>query len=392
MIDTKNFATKTIFDPRESITAEGFFPIAIDIGYSSVNLCSPVGIWSFPAFAKKLERGNDLVGTPDKDEILYKDMQGNVWRVGAAAQKTLSSFDTNDSINELYGRNRYGTPIFRVLVETAIGLALVANGAPLDCPVCIQTGLPPAYIDEDSPMLKEVFSGDHEFFLKVGEQPFKKVRTTIEAGNVFVMSQPKGTLISVSVDNNGVPTKDAVHLINGNVIVFDGGFGTLDTFRLKNRQIDAAETFSNFGMKAVLERFAEKIKEKYNTTVRVPSIQPVLESGVVEVRVPREDNKLRFKTSLEPVGDLLEEASREICEEAIDKLMTIYNYLNGINYLIVTGGTGAAWKEYIEEAFADDPTVNVIMGNANDPTLDIIFANTRGYYMTLINTLRKRKK
>lgn len=387
---SKNFATKTIFDRRPSVSVPGYFPVAIDIGYSSVNVYSPNLICSFPAFAKKLRRSEELLGTPSENEIIYRDdVTGEEWRVGEEAQKTVSSFDTNDSVNELYGRNRYSTPIFKVLLRTALGLAIIEAGGSENT-ICVQTGLPPAYLDEDTEDVKAAFTGDHAFSLKIGNRPYMRIRSlSVSRENVNVMSQPKGTLISVSVDNDAHPTKDASKIVNGNAVVFDGGFGTLDLFELKNRMIDGTETFSNYGMKAVFERFCEKIRKRYGAVLRVPAIQPILQSGklVIREKIPGQS---RYKTSEVEIGEILDEASKEICQEAVDKMMNIYNGLRDDSYLVVTGGTGAAWKDYIAEAFADDSSVNVVLGNANSPDLDIIFANVRGYYMTLINTLRKR--
>lgn len=387
---SKNFATKTIFDRRESVTVPGYFPIAIDIGYSSVNVYSPKLICSFPAFARKLKKSEELLGTPSENEIIYRDdVTGEEWRVGEEAQKTVSSFDTNDSVNELYGRNRYSTPIFKVLLRTALGLALIEAGGSEDV-ICVQTGLPPAYLDEDTNDVKAAFSGCHTFSLKIGNHPYMKVRSlSIDRENVSVMSQPKGTLISVTVDNNAHPTENAALIVNGNAVVFDGGFGTLDLFELKNRMIDGTETFSNYGMKAVFERFCEKIRRKYGTVLRVPAIQPILQSGklVIREKIPGQN---RYRTNEVEIADILEESSKEICQEAVDKMMSIYNGLRDDSYLIVTGGTGAAWKDYILEAFADDRSVTVVLGNANSPDLDIVFANVRGYYMTLINSLKRR--
>lgn len=391
MRESKEYATKTIFQKRDNVKVPGYFPIAIDIGYSSVNVFAPTCVCSFPSFAVKLGKNANLVGTPSEHEILYRDEEtGDIWRVGAEAQNSISSLDTNFSVSELYGRNRYFTPIYQVLIRTAIGLALIDAGGTSDT-IAIMTGLPPAYLDEDSEAVKEAFTGEHTFSLKVGNNPYKKITPVIKKSNVSVMSQPKGTLISVSINDDGELTRDGSSIITDNAVVFDGGFGTLDLFAVNNRQVTKAETFSDLGMNAVLSRLCELVREKYGATVRVPAIQPNLRRGKVTVTKKLPD-KHRFSSTEVPIDDLLEQASREVCDAAIDKMLNIYDNLVGVRNLIVTGGTGAAWKEYILDAFKEYPMINVIMGNANDPDLDIIFANVRGYYMTLVRSLQKRAK
>ena len=64
-------------------------------------------------------------------------------------------------------------------------------------------------------------------------------------------------------------------------------------------------------------------------------------------------------------------------------------------YLILTGGTAAAWSDQLKDAFSQIESLTVIDGNTNCPDLDMIFCNVRGYYLYVINALRReaiRKK
>lgn len=77
-----------------------------------------------------------------------------------------------------------------------------------------------------------------------------------------------------------------------------------------------------------------------------------------------------------PFANLLEESCNEVCNEALDKLCSVYNALFNCDYLIPTGGLSAVWKP------------DIIPGTQND-NLPSIFNNVRGYYMNLIGTLRQ---
>ena len=76
----------------------------------------------------------------------------------------------------------------------------------------------------------------------------------------------------------------------------------------------------------------------------------------------------------------------------MDALTTVdgfYDSLQYEDYLVVTGGTGAAWFDMIKNHYSGIETLKVINGADND-TLLPIFTNVRGYYMNQLNTLKKR--
>ena len=212
----------------------------------------------------------------------------------------------------------------------------------------------------------------------------------IQPENVNVMSQPNGTLMSVAMDNDGRTIPEAKKYFQSNIVIFDAGFGTLDFFDIKNRAVGSMEkTFDELGMKEVLLRTGEKIKAKYGMVIRPSAMQKCLEEGVIMIRKRTRD---RVSSNTVPFGDLLEEASNEVCTEAIDKMMNIYSGLFDYDYLILTGGTSAAWEEQIKDYYRDMERLIVMSGNINCPDLDLIFTNVRGYYMYLINSLRRAKR
>ena len=65
------------------------------------------------------------------------------------------------------------------------------------------------------------------------------------------------------------------------------------------------------------------------------------------------------------------------------QMFPLYEY----DYLIITGGTGAAWSSRIREILKDMETLKIVDGNCND-TLPYVFANVRGYYMYRMTKMR----
>ena len=61
------------------------------------------------------------------------------------------------------------------------------------------------------------------------------------------MPLPKNSLVSASTNANGRQLKTAIQYWSGNVIVFDPGYGTLDTYIVKRGQvIGKGETFPEY--------------------------------------------------------------------------------------------------------------------------------------------------
>ena len=81
-------------------------------------------------------------------------------------------------------------------------------------------------------------------------------------------------------------------------------------------------------------------------------------------------------------------SNEKICKEMLEKIDTMYDNLIDYNYLLITGGTGAAWDDIIREYYQGMKNLTVISGEQND-RLSPIFNNVRGYYLYLVEFLRK---
>ena len=335
---------------------------------------------------------------PEPEELLFKDNKtGELWLVGAIAQNNASLTDTKDSESSLFGRNRYFDPMFKVLASVGMGLALTPNeyGNPEGRDIYLQTGLPPAYYKTDAAILREVLIGEYDFSLRFGKSGWMNFKYEITPDRLDVIIQPMGTFRSICVDQQGNLVPEIRNFMRKNVLIFDPGFGTLDIFPIFGGSLGEVQTFDNLGMKEVLKRTADKIYEKYNVEVRVPTMQKILEVGKI-----KKIDRINMKSEYISFDDLLEESLVEVCQEAIEQLKKIYNYLSEIDYLVVTGGTGAAWNNYILETLRgmtepDEITgqaaLTIVPGNKNDD-IPYILANARGYYMNALTTLNMQAK
>lgn len=394
-MNTVDFRTKTEFVGEKHVAHPSYWPVALDIGYSSVKGYTPNGYFCFPSYARKIGMKKDVIGLPGANEIFYHDKETDeVWRIGAGAQESVGFNESVDSQSELFGRTRYFSPMFLAIARAGLGFSMMntSHGPYNKQPLYLQTGLPPAYLEgEDKQYLIEVLSGHHSFQLQTKDKTLD-FDFVLEPENVDVMAQPEGTLMSLSMNSNARSTKEARDYLASNMLIADAGFETLDFYELYNHRIRSKDTFSDFGMREVLNRTSVKIKEKHNITVEQIQMQSVLASGEI-VRFVRGKGGARPQQMVIPIGDILEEVVKEVCQEVIDKIMNAYDGLENYKYLVLTGGTFAPWEDMIRDYFSAMQKLKVLMGNENcSDTTDLIYTNVRGYYMYMINRLRAKDK
>lgn len=383
-MDTKAFRTSTLMIDRPNGRIPGIWEIAIDIGYSAVKLFSPNTVAEFPSYARRVDNNFQYASKAPKESILFRDKEkGETWLVGRIAQNTMETGETNDSESSLYGRDRYNSAMFEVITLTGLGLAATDNEYAQrgNDPIIVQTGLPERYMN-DTPFLKDVIAGHHKFELRVGSAEWAAYDLTIQPNNIYVMSQPKGTLFSVCIGKNGQFHPDAAKYLSSSILVFDPGFGTLDIFPIQSGVVGHGDTFADLGMKRVLQETSRLIAENVHVDIPVPLMQKALETGTV-----RSFDRRTFASSEHDFSEYLRQASEKVCDEALARMETSQNLLD-YNYLIVTGGTGSAWNQQIHEHFKNFTTLQLIDGTQND-TLPATFSNVRGYYLYRYNKLGK---
>ena len=358
--------------------------IGLDIGYSSVKGMSQNSLFTFPKFAKKLPKNAVTLAKPLDTDILYRDCEtGDVYAVGEKAEKMLSIEAASDNDPTLFGRNHYYSEIFKIASRVGLGMAMQSNnyGSPIGKRLIVQTGLPSAYVFDDTRYIKEVFTDHYNFDLKIGKEEWQHFEFELTENDIFVMQQPMGTLISLVCDRNGVQTLDSEALFRSRILVFDPGFKTGDTAYIKGGDINIGDcqTFEELSMMEILTRTINKIRSKYGVSVTIPAMQNYLETG--EVKVFDRKNMRSYPVDF---AELLEASSMEVCDMAISKLVEVYNYFSEVDYLTLSGGTGAAWYPYFKERLSGFETMNIIPCNRNDD-IPYIFSNVRGYYLYRIN-------
>jgi len=348
------------------------------MGYSGPKCFHEKGNFVFPNYCKKIE--HEIFGELNKSDMVYENLTtGTKYFVGEKAIKSLNE-DSVVSENTLYERNHYLHEDFKVTFETTLGVAFWDTKTDGN-DVFLQTGLPPAYLTRDEPYIRKAMEGNHRFALTIGNER-KVFDITLRPEQIDVMSQPMGTYYSVVIDDDGKITPNIKAYSGSKLMVFDGGFGTLDKFFIENNSLTSAETDANLGMKRVFEETRKLIQNELGVTVSIPAMQNVLKTGKVRVT-----DLITWDVADHEIGEYLEKANELVREEA---LMSIRTIVPNLRYLIMTGGTGAAWYDYFK-AKLRIPGLEVLTGNANS-TLPTIYANARGYYMYRLNLIKQQMK
>lgn len=383
MAFSTSFRTRNEIVSCKNLKPEGFALCALDIGYSALKGFSPTNRFCIPAYVRASE--GTSIGTPLDTDIRYKDDSGVVYSVGSLALDSISADDTNDADNTMFGRNRYFSKSFLILARVGLALGVGQN---CDKTVFLQTGLPPAYRAMDTDLIIEALAGNHKFSLKLGGLEWTDYDIDLAPENISVIDQPVGSVYCASKRSDGstVLTDGGGTYIDHNTLVFDGGFGTLDIFSVMNRVINGTNTFDDLGMRAVFERTAQDILQKYRMEVHAHTLQRYLADGVIPVF----DRKAK-STKKQEISSLLKENSRLICEMALDRLDTAYDNLMHYDYLLVTGGTGAAWFDIIKDHYSGFETLSVIAANQNEKNVPPIYNNVRGYYIYRALLLSQRQ-
>ena len=388
--NTKNYRTKTRYTPRKNVSVPGCWPIAIDIGYSSVKAFSPNCISSFPSFARQKDGVDLALRKPKPSDILYR-AAGVVWNVGELANNSLELNDVNDSINTLYARQRYENPMFLVL--TRVGLAMAMRDNDIACRqaedrIVVQSGLPAAYKKADTKDLLSIIAGHHNFEVKFGEADWQTYDFKIETSSVSIIQQPLGAFFSTCIDNGAGMTSLGNKIRKSEAVLLDGGFGTWDGCRISGRtnRISGIETYPDKAMKEIFRRTLEEIEKTYGTEIAVHAIQPYLATGTVPVL----DRKIRQRSHIS-FEEILSRQTANVCKEALEKMELAYNSFLDIDYIITAGGTSAACYDQIVNRYRHMEGLQIIKSNQNH-NLPEIYDVVRGYYLFMVSNLRNMKK
>lgn len=393
----RSFAPRTQFNFHKIdlpfIDTNKVVPMGVDIGYASVKVYSVFGHHIFPSFPIKVR--NDFNMAPKSTYIKYKDERGRLWYVGEVARKVIETGKIPAQSQTLFGRQRINSEEYLVLLRLGIFFGLLKRydedhlEYAKNVKLKIKSGLPEDYIIGDTNTLKERFHGHHNFKVQLGHHDWVNVSFDIDMNKdeITVISQPFGTLWSMVGNRYG--EIENYSLLEKNVLIYDGGFHTIDTFfNLGGVGQGTSSTWDDLAMHEVYKRTIEDILKA--TGGKGPSYEYLLDKYIDSDENPGEvfyENKQRYQFRQDFIRNL-----EAVAKESIEQLDTMYNKMADVDVIIMTGGTGKAYYPFFKARY-DLDGLQVLLAEKNDSPNPVenfspIFANVVGYFNCLMAEMR----
>lgn len=206
--------------------------------------------------------------------------------------------------------------------------------------------LPNDAVGEAWPSVKQKLDGFHKCNIET-DTGFYGLSFTVKPGHSMVLAQATAALLGAACDDEGYEDENATILSKLPVLVIDGGYKTVGLVKLTTiGMTDQAESNTELAMGNVHKRVAERIRNEYKRNdiydFNIPSI---LEDPSNNGEIIYIDEK--GDTEILDVKKLVAEEIAKLCDELIEYINKKYENLVDIRQILVTGGTGAAYYEYI---------------------------------------------
>lgn len=200
---------------------------------------------------------------------------------------------------------------------------------------------------------------------------------TIPEGNIAHTSQARVAMFSVMIDEEGNYVEEYTDPHNLPALIVDGGYKTMGLFTLQdNYDIDEAESNEEFAMYNINEAIANAIKP----------LVPGIESYTVEKCIEDGKNVIAYwdgdTAKTFDINPLRENIYKEFQDKFWKYLLEKTNKFFGYSLVIIAGGTGKVYSDYITEKLAPLSVIKTVVARAklNGKEYDPVFAVAIGQY------------
>lgn len=372
--------------------------ISIDPGFDTMKVVANGHTFKFPFNVVETDERKMNDYNLQDDFLLYKDEHGITSRVGQYARELIFERKTDiaegNQMETFYTEGRFTSGSFIVGIRTAIALAIRQEGFPsnFNGNIYLMIALPHACRDRFAPTVIGSAAGSHQFYLRAGTERERRYSFHIAEQNIFTVSQTIAAILGETSDDFGrIDREKFFYLSNGPTLVLDGGYYTMGVVELsKSGSVDDNKTESDttHAMRNVNMAVAEKVQ----------AVRPDVQHYVIEYLLKQNDGKLRYmadgKVAMLDLNLLRSEAMTNVCSDFIAHLNQKYNNLLDINYVLITGGTGANFYEQIKDYYVgagilDSDHLLLSSSKLGGELHPIEFAITIGAYKGLRGKLRK---
>ncbi len=343
-------------------------------------------------------------------------VEGKEYLVGEWATRQLSDTTLSDNSGDIERQASFESlasfesPEMKVAILTCIGKALVTlardeknvlalkereDGSfdllTTQASIGVGVALPHSVTTSSQPFIKEWLDRENTFVI---EDESGAYHITIKPDFSVINSQVILAMVGAITDEEGNTSPDALINVQDRnslpAIVIDGGYRTLGRFLLTSAMgVQDGESNQTYAMRNIHQRVADKLRKDCGRDDITPK----------KIKYLYENNEsLHYidKKGLgaeENVVNAVNDEVMNVCKDLIDELYHKYNNLLEIKTLLVTGGTGAAYYEYLKKALSERRLtwVNVVLtkyefsGKAISPE----YAIAVGLYKAMLHTSNK---
>lgn len=321
--------------------------VAIDPGFDSMKVVANGKPFKFPFNVVETDERKMNDYNLQDDFLLHKDSHGTTSRVGQYARELVFENKDKDAaeamMSDFYSERRFTSSAFKIGLETAIALSLQKSGLPpkFDGEIYLMIALPHACRNRYAPSVVGTSAGEHQFFLRAGVGQETEYQFHIKEQNIFTISQTIASILGETSDDKGnIDRQKFFYLSNGPTLILDGGYYTMGIVEMsKGGSVDDDKTESDteHAMRNVNMAVAEEIKQQ----------RPDIHHYVIEYLLSQANGTLRYMdhghVATIDLNKIRKAQIRRICQDFIRYLNTKYNNLLDVNYVLVTGGTGACF-------------------------------------------------
>lgn len=366
--------------------------ISLDPGFDSMKVVANGEVFKFPFNVVETDERKMTNVRLRENFMLYQAPDGSTYRVGQYAREM--AYEDKTDNGDYYTEQRFISPEFQVGIDTAIALAIVKTGLYdyMDrLEIYLMVALPHACRAKYASTIIGTAAGQHVFSLQCGENLPKKFRYSINEKHIFTLSQTIAAILGETSDDNGNLNEERFFLLsNGPTLVLDGGYYTMGMVVVsRGGSVEESRTESDtkHAMANVNARIAEEVHSK-RPDITHASIEYLLgqDNGVIRYM---EDGKV-VKINL---IQLRKQMINEVCDDLIAYLDQKYEMLLDLQYVLVTGGTGACYYPHLLEHYTstdqmDKEHLILSVGTLGGKKFSIEYAIAIGAYKGLKGVLQ----
>lgn len=321
--------------------------IAIDPGFDTVKVAANGKVFKFPfAVVETDERKMSDYNLRDTF-LCHKDTTGITNRVGLYAQELIfqqkDKVGAEEQMEAFYTENRFTSGAFKIGLQTAIALAMQQENLPsnYDGDIYLMVALPHAIRSRYTPSVIGAAAGEHHFFLRSGVSPETEYKFHIHEKNIYTVSQTIASVLGETSDDKGnIDRQKFFYLSNGPTLILDGGYYTMGIVEMsKGGSVDDDKTESDtlHAMRNVNMAIAEEIHPQ----------RPDVQHYMIEYLLRQGSGQIRYMdhghAAVLDLNKIRKAKIRQVSNDFIKYLNAKYNNLLDVNYVLMTGGTGACF-------------------------------------------------